>query len=72
MPLGSSLSASWLVGGDASAPTSPDPTALHRVDLQHCSVDGTGHLLGAIRLFAFVRMPRYHVVIGELLDSTGR
>jgi hypothetical protein len=65
--LGKSAAAPYLVGGDASNSPLPDKElALHQVYLQLCLTSGVEYVLAAIRLFAFVGMPRYHVVVGEV------
>lgn len=65
--LGRSTTASYLVGGDVSIPTPETEPVLHHVYLQNCLTSGVVYTLVAIRLFAFVGMPRYHVVVGEKL-----
>ena len=63
--LGRSAAAPWLVGGDASAPPLETERSLHDVYLQHCLTSDVEYVLVAVRLFAFVGMPRYHVVVGK-------
>jgi hypothetical protein len=63
--LGKSSSAPFLVGGDASGPSTAAEPDLHNVYLQDCLTDGVPYILAAIRLFAFAGMPRYHVVVGQ-------
>ena len=63
--LGKSTAAPWLVGGDASEPAPDTEPALHHVYLQNCLTAGVEYVLVAVRLFAFVGMPRYHVVVGR-------
>ena len=63
--LGESTAAPWLVGGGASAPAPDTEPLLHDVWLQKCLTAGVEYVLARIRLFAFVGMPRYHVVVGE-------
>jgi len=63
--LGKPASASHLVGGDASGPVPESESCLHHVFLQNCVSSGTEYVLAAIRLFAFVGMPPYHVVVGR-------
>jgi len=64
--LGKSNFAPYLVGGDKSGvPLDDQPTALHHVYGQACDVNGAPYLLVAIRLFAFMGMPRYLVVVGK-------
>jgi len=63
--LGKSMAAPWLVGGDASGPVPDTEPYLHHVYLQNCLTAGIEYVLVAIRLFCFVGMPRYHVVVGE-------
>lgn len=63
--LGKHASAPELVGGDASGPVPETEPCLHHVYLQDCLSSGTKYVLATIRLFAFVGMPRYHVVVGR-------
>lgn len=63
--LGKSSTAPYLVGGDASTQPPATEPVLHHVYLQNCLTRGVEYVLVAIRLFAFVGMPRYHVVVGE-------
>lgn len=67
--LGKSTKAPWVVGGDASATPPETERVLHHVYLQNCLTDGIEYVLVAIRLFAFVGMPRYHVVVGPVTRS---
>jgi hypothetical protein len=63
--LGRSKTAAYLVGGDTSGPAIQLPSMLHDVVLQDCVSSGHVYTLAGIQLFAFVGMPRYHVVVGE-------
>jgi hypothetical protein len=67
--LGKSAAAPWLIGGDASGPVPDTEPCLHNVYLQNCLTAGIEYVLVAIRLFCFVGMPRYHVVVGEVASS---
>ena len=69
--LGRSAAAPWLVGGDASGPPPETELSLHHVYLQHCLTSGVEYVLVAVRLFAFVGMPRYHVVVGAANTRSG-
>lgn len=63
--LGNTPLASYLVGGDKSGVQLLDTEpCLHNVYRQDCLSNGVEYILVAIRLFAFVGMPRYHVVVG--------
>jgi len=64
--LGKSDTSAYLVGGDVSAPLLDEPV-LHHIYRQDCLSNGVEYMLIAIRLFAFVGMPRYHVVVGKKL-----
>lgn len=69
--LGKSDYAPHFVGGDRSGvPLLDQPTALHHVYPQACDLNGALHLLVAVRLFAFMGMPRYLVVVGKIVDSS--
>jgi len=63
--LGKSNTPAYLVGGDASAPPPVTEPILHHIYRQHCLTNGVEYVLVAIRLFAFIGMPRYHIVVGE-------
>ena len=64
--LGKTNTSAYLVGGDVSAPPSPEAEpVLHHVYLQNCMRDGVEYILVAIQLFSFMGMPRYHVVVGK-------
>jgi len=69
--LGRSAAAPWLVGGDASRPPPETDPSLHHVYLQRCLTSGVEYVLVAVRLFAFVGMPRYHVVVGAAKTRPG-
>jgi hypothetical protein len=58
----------FLVGGDASAEPPDQADVLHDVYRMDCRRDNGPSFLGvAIRLFAMMGMPRYHVVVGRRL-----
>jgi hypothetical protein len=60
--------APYLVGGDDSGtPLQDQPGQLHHVYRHDCNVNGVDYILATIRLFAFMGMPRYHVVVGRKL-----
>lgn len=61
--------ASYLVGGDATAPPE-DEQVLHSIYRQDCRVLSTHYLMMTIRLFAFMGMPRYHVVVGRKTNQS--
>jgi hypothetical protein len=64
--LGKSDCAPYFVGGDKSGvPLVDQPNVLHHVYGQACKLNDAPHLLVAIRLFAFMSMPRYLVVVGK-------
>jgi hypothetical protein len=69
--LGRAENASYLVGGDGSGPPQRQPTIMHDIYPVGCRVEPSGaeYLLVAIRLFAFLDMPRYHVVVGKKLKN---
>lgn len=67
--LGKSATAPYFVGGDASAPVPDTEPTLHYVCLQNCLTAGVEYVLAAVRLFAFIGMPRYHIVVGETLKN---
>jgi hypothetical protein len=69
--LGRTENASYLVGGDGSGPPPDQPHSLHDIFPVACRVEPSGaeYLLIAIRLFAFIGMPRYHVVVGKKLKE---
>jgi len=67
---GESDLAPYLIGGDASAEPPDQPNMLHdifRMD-SRCD-DGPTYLGVALRLFAMVGMPRYHVIVGRCLKE---
>jgi len=55
----------YLVGGDKSSEPKKQPKVLHDIYPQLCLSHGIEYVLIAIQLFAFIDMPRYHVVVGE-------
>lgn len=64
--LGKSTDLPYLVGGDASSsPLTEFEQELHSVYLQNCISNGVIYILASIRLFSFLGMPRYHVVVGK-------
>ncbi|MBA3075721.1 MAG: HNH endonuclease [Anaerolineae bacterium] len=65
--LGKSITPQYLVGGDVSAILPEQKNVLHDIFLQNCLSNGIEYTLVGIRLFAFMGMPRYHVVVGEKL-----
>ncbi len=67
--LGEAENASYLVGGDPTSPLPDQPSKLHDIYLVTARIEpsGTEFLLVAIRIFAMVGMPRYHVVVGKQL-----
>lgn len=67
--LGRSENAPFLVGGDGSGEVLDQPDVLHDIFPLNCRVgpDGAEYMGVAIRLFAFWRMPRYHVIVGRKL-----
>jgi hypothetical protein len=68
--LGTYDQALFLVGGDASGPLPDQPSLLHDVFRLDCRRDnGPTYLSTAIRLFAMVGMPRYHVIVGHRLKE---
>jgi len=69
--LGRTENAPYLVGGDASGSPPDQPEILHDIYPVGCRVEPSGaeYLLVAIRLFAFIGMPRYHVVVGKKLKD---
>jgi hypothetical protein len=69
--LGKSDYAPHFVGGDRSGvPLIDEPNVLHRVYGQACDLNGQPYLLVAVRLFAFMGMPRYLVVVGKIADGS--
>ena len=64
--LGRSTTAPYLVGGDPH-PLEAQTNTLHHVYRQDCLRGGVNYVIVAIQLFAFMGMPRYHVVAGERL-----
>ena len=69
--LGRAENASYLVGGDHSGASPDQPAIMHDLYPLECRVEpsGTEYLLVAIRLFAMLGMPRYHVVVGKKLKQ---
>ncbi len=65
--LGKSLTPQFLVGGDVYSTPSEQNSVLHDIFLQNCLSNGIEYILVGIQLFAFMGMPRYHVVVGEKL-----
>lgn len=68
--LGSDQNAPYLVGGDGSGvPLVEQPNVLHDIYRQDCLNLAVGKplVLVSIRLFAFMGMPRYQIVVGEKL-----
>jgi hypothetical protein len=62
--------APYLIGGDASAEPPDQPNVLHdifRVDSRRDN--GPTYLGVAVRLFAMVGMPRYHIIVGRRLKE---
>jgi hypothetical protein len=67
---GESDLAPHLVGGDSSPDPPDQPTVLHDIYRMDCRRDNGPTYLGvALRLFAMVRMPRYHVIVGRRLKE---
>ena len=62
--LGRSTTGPYLVSGDPR-PLEMQTNTLHRVYREDCIRGGVNYVLVAIQLFAFMGMPRYHVVVGE-------
>lgn len=67
--LGHDANAPYLIGGDRSGSPLSSQSVLHDVYPQACDVNGVPHLLVGIRLFAFMGMPRYLVVVGKMRGS---
>ena len=69
--LGRAENASYLVGGDHSGQIPDQPAIMHDIYPVGCRVEPSGaeYLLVAIRLFAMLGMPRYHVVVGKKLKQ---
>lgn len=69
--LGRAENASYLVGGDHSLTLPDQPNMLHDIFPVSCRLEPSGakYLLIAIRLFAMMGMPRYHVVVGKQLKQ---
>lgn len=68
--LGTSEYGPHFVGGDRSGvPLVDQPGALHHVYGQGCDLNGVPYLLIAVRLFAFMGMPRYLVVAGKIIGG---
>jgi len=63
--LGKSKTPNYLVGGDDLSKLPVQKNILHDIYLQDCLSNGIMYTLVVIRLFAFMGMPRYHVVVGE-------
>lgn len=59
----------FLIGGDETLPTLESEPYLHNIYRQDCAIGGVHHMLVAIRLFAFIGMPRYLVVVGKKTDQ---
>ena len=59
----------FLVGGDETVPTPDTEPCLHNIYRQDCAISGVHYILVAIRLFAFIGMPRYLVVVGKKTDQ---
>jgi hypothetical protein len=57
----------YLVGGDVQ--DLPTEKSLHVLDDHQVSISGVRFRVVTIRLFAFMRMPRYQIVVGEDLKS---
>ena len=57
----------YLIGGDALSPLEEQPTVVHHVHPGEVTVNGVTYLVVSIRLFAFMGLPRYLVVVGETL-----
>jgi hypothetical protein len=69
--LGRIENASYLVGGDGGGSPPKQPEVMHDIYPVACRKEPPGieYLLVAIRLFAFLGMPRYHVVVGKKLKE---
>lgn len=68
--LGHSSQAPFLIGGDESPMSlEPQPSILHHLYFQNCRTGGVFYTLVAVRLFACMGMPRYHVVVGETVGA---
>lgn len=66
--LGKSNLAPYLVGNiDTGTPLLKQPFTLHHIYRQDCVSNSVVYLLVAIRLFTFLEMPLYHVVVGAKL-----
>jgi hypothetical protein len=60
----------YFVGGDASETLPDQLTILHDVFRMDCRRDNGPDYLGvAVRLFAMMGMPRYHVIVGRCLKA---
>jgi len=60
----------YFVGRDASGNPPDQPTVLHDIFRMDCRGDNGPTYLGvAIRLFAMMSMPRYHVIVGRSLKE---
>jgi hypothetical protein len=55
----------YLIGGDTLSPLEDQPTVIHHVHPSQAVVNGVAYLVVSIRLFAFMELPRYLVVVGE-------
>jgi hypothetical protein len=67
---GKDAGAPYLLGGDKTgAPLNDQPRTLHDIYPQGCEVGGVPYLLVAVRLFAFLGMPRYSIVVGKIRDG---
>lgn len=58
-----------LVGGSPIDTPLRDSKALHELDLGYQRMNGVTYVVARIRLFASHGGPRYHVVVGEALES---
>jgi hypothetical protein len=70
---GRTENASYLIGGDDSAMVQSQPSLMHDVYPIHCRTEPKHeeYLLVAIRLFAFLEMPRYLVAVGKNFKKNG-
>ena len=58
----------YVVGGDESGAALPEfQDGLHHIYRHDCCTNGVDYLVIAIRLFAILGMPRYHVIVGEAI-----
>ena len=60
---------SYLVGGDTTE-RPEDEQVLHNIYRQDCRIQGVHYMMMAIRLFAFMGMPRYHIIVGKKTDQS--